>query len=53
MLSVETCRRILKENGYRQNLKDSDIADIRDFLTVLALIENNNESKDIDYDERD
>ncbi len=51
MLQVETCRRILKENGYRQNLKDSDIADIRDFLTMLALIEKNNDSNEMGHEE--
>lgn len=51
MLSVEICRSILKENGYRLNLKDSDIADIRDFLTMLALIENNNDSNEMGHGE--
>lgn len=44
MLSTERCRKILKDNGYKLNPSDNEIALLRDFLMMVAMVENNNSS---------
>jgi hypothetical protein len=44
MLSIERCRKILKDNGYKLNPSDNEIAMLRDFLMMVAMVENNNSS---------
>jgi len=45
VLSIQECKSILHEHNY--NLDDEDaVTSLRDFLMMLALIPNNNTTKD-------
>jgi len=53
MLSIERCRKILKDNGYKLNPSDKEIAILRDFLMMMAMVENNNYSNTEEEDDGD
>lgn len=44
MLSIDDCKTILNNNGYE--LSDSEIAQLRDFLTMIAVYQVQNTESD-------